>query len=199
MSPDELPPVTISLQPNFGGPEAIDFFRQLGICVAIWAYIDRRLYQIFHHAVGAEQKQSAVFYYGDRTFGRRLQLVDRALKAELPTDEFANAWKPIREETKTLSHTRNILVHQPVHRIGTSKDGQPFDIYSIYIEPYERILKAFFKEKDTIKADEIAARQLRALRPYSPPRAKKLRLFDVKQMFLAMRGSGVKRAKPSKI
>jgi hypothetical protein len=48
-------------------------------------------------------------------------------------------------------------------------------------------MRAFFNEKDAIKADEIAARQLRALRPYSPPQAKKLRLFDVKQMFLHMR------------
>lgn len=25
-------------------------------------------------------------------------------------------------------------------RIGTVRDGKPFDIYSIYIEPYERVL-----------------------------------------------------------
>jgi hypothetical protein len=48
-------------------------------------------------------------------------------------------------------------------------------------------MRQFFAEKDAIKRDEIAARQLRALRPYSPPRAKKLRLFDVKEMFLHMK------------
>jgi hypothetical protein len=132
--------VIISLQPNLGGPEAIEFFRQLGLCVAVWAYVDRRLYQIFHHAVGLEQKQSALFYYADRTFGRRLQLVDRALKAELPKSEFVSSWRPIHDETKTLSYTRNIFVHQPTHRLGTAQDGKPLDIYSIHIEPYERIL-----------------------------------------------------------
>jgi len=34
---------------------------------------------------------------------------------------------------------------------------------------------------------EIAARQLRALRPYNPPRAKKLRLSDVHEMFQEMK------------
>jgi hypothetical protein len=140
MSSDDVPAVIISLQPNLGAPEAVEFFRQLGVCVAIWAYVDRRLYQIFHHAVGLEQKQSALFYYGDRTFGRRLQLVDRALKAELPKTEFLSSWKPIHDETKALSYTRNIFVHQPTHRLGTGRDGKSFDIYSIYIEPYERIL-----------------------------------------------------------
>jgi hypothetical protein len=48
-------------------------------------------------------------------------------------------------------------------------------------------MKAFFAENDAIKRDEIAARQLRALRDYNPPRAKKLRLSDVHAMFLQMR------------
>ena len=38
-----------------------------------------------------------------------------------------------------------------------------------------------------LKADEIAARQLHALRAYQRPREKKLRLTDVNEMFLQMR------------
>ena len=41
-------------------------------------------------------------------------------------------------------------------------------------------LRAFHAEKDAIKADAIAARQLHALRQYQGPREKKLRLADVK-------------------
>ena len=41
---------------------------------------------------------------------------------------------------ENLSHTRNIFTHQPTKHLGTAKDGKPLDIYSIYIEPYERIL-----------------------------------------------------------
>lgn len=37
------------------------------------------------------------------------------------------------------------------------------------------------------KADEIAARQLHALRAYQGPREKKLKLTDVKRMFLEMK------------
>jgi hypothetical protein len=48
-------------------------------------------------------------------------------------------------------------------------------------------MRAFFAEKNAIKHDEIAARQLHVLRNYNPPRAKKLRLSDVHEMFLQMK------------
>jgi hypothetical protein len=43
---------------------------------------------------------------------------------------------------------------------------------------------AFFAEKNTFKADAIAARQLHALRQYYPGN---LRLTDIKEMFLQMK------------
>ena len=45
-------------------------------------------------------------------------------------------------------------------------------------------MNAFFAEPNSIKADEIAARQLHALREYY---AGKLRLADVKEMFQQMK------------
>jgi hypothetical protein len=45
-------------------------------------------------------------------------------------------------------------------------------------------MRAFFAEKNAIKRDEIAARQLHALKQRYTG---KLRLFDVKEMFLEMR------------
>jgi hypothetical protein len=49
-------------------------------------------------------------------------------------------------------------------------------------------LRAYHRESNPIKADEIAARQLHALRQYQRPREKKLRLSDIKQLFELMRG-----------
>ncbi len=121
-------------------PEAIEFYRWLGICVATWAYIDRRLYQIFHHTIGLEQKQSATKFYADRSFKSRLRLVDRELKNALTLSEFNSEWKPLHDETLGLSYTRNIFAHHPTLRIGTARDGKPCDIYYIRIEPYEQIL-----------------------------------------------------------
>jgi hypothetical protein len=46
---------------------------------------------------------------------------------------------------------------------------------------------AFFAEKNTIKADETAARQAWLLSEHLGPRDEPLRLIDVKQMFLQMR------------
>jgi hypothetical protein len=48
-------------------------------------------------------------------------------------------------------------------------------------------MRAFHREPNPIKADEIAARQLDALRGYLRPRDKKLRLSDVKELFEQMR------------
>jgi hypothetical protein len=50
-----------------------------------------------------------------------------------------------------------------------------------------KICTPFFAEPNAIKRDEIAARQLWALRPYNPRSAKKLRIPDVYEMFQAMK------------
>ena len=54
-------------------------------------------------------------------------------------------------------------------------------------QTFVRNMRAFFKAKDQLKQDEIAARQLLALQAFQRPRDKKLRLADVKHMFLRMR------------
>ena len=48
-------------------------------------------------------------------------------------------------------------------------------------------MRAYSAEENPIKRDGIAVRQLRALREHHRPREKKLRLSDVKAMFLHMR------------
>jgi hypothetical protein len=48
-------------------------------------------------------------------------------------------------------------------------------------------MRAYFAEENPIKRDGIAVRQLRPLREHQGPREKKLRLSDVKEMFLKMR------------
>jgi hypothetical protein len=49
-------------------------------------------------------------------------------------------------------------------------------------------MRAYFAEKDGYKRDVIAVRQLHALKEHQGPREKALRLSDVKQMFLEMKG-----------
>lgn len=140
MSEDRPPAVVISLHPDPTAPEAVEFFRWLGICVSTWAFIDRRLYQIFHHASGTEQIQSATEFYKDRAFKGRLRLTDRTLKLAFNTAECEAEWRPLHNEAKDLSYTRNIFAHHPAKRLGTSRNGQAIEFYSIHIEPYERIL-----------------------------------------------------------
>ena len=48
-------------------------------------------------------------------------------------------------------------------------------------------MRAFHRERDPTKRDEIAARQLHALAGYLRPRDRKLRLSDVKELFEQMR------------
>jgi hypothetical protein len=55
-------------------------------------------------------------------------------------------------------------------------------------------LHAFFAEEDKHKQDAIAVRQLNALKKeHQGPRDKKLRLSDVKEMFLEMKRIASKR------
>ena len=45
----------------------------------------------------------------------------------------------------------------------------------------------FFAAKNSVKKDEIAARQLHVLRAYQGPREKPLKLIDVREMFRQMK------------
>jgi hypothetical protein len=49
-------------------------------------------------------------------------------------------------------------------------------------QAFVKDMRAFFAAANTIKQDEIAARQLQALNKHRRPRDKPLRLADVKQM-----------------
>jgi hypothetical protein len=51
-------------------------------------------------------------------------------------------------------------------------------------------MAAYFTENDTMKRDEIALRQLHALKQHQAPREKSLRLSDVKMMFVQMKNQG---------
>ena len=48
-------------------------------------------------------------------------------------------------------------------------------------------MRAYFAEKNAVKRDEIAIRQLVALNEYLGRRERPLRIPDVKEMFLQMR------------
>ena len=60
---------------------------------------------------------------------------------------------------------------------------KPLDLPMKVVRAFVTDMRAYFAEPNAIKRDEIAGRQLQALRPVNPPRAKKLRLSDVHEMF----------------
>jgi hypothetical protein len=64
---------------------------------------------------------------------------------------------------------------------------KPIELPPAVARAFVKDMLAFLMGENAIKRDEIAARQLRALRPYNPPRAKKLRLSDVHQIFIEMK------------
>jgi hypothetical protein len=59
----------------------------------------------------------------------------------------------------------------------------PLELPPAVARSFMKDLRAFHAEPNAIKRDEIAARQLHALRAYEEPRERKLRLSDVKDMF----------------
>lgn len=135
-------PAIFAIKGDPNDPEAVEFFRRLGMCVCSWAFIDRRLYQIFHHAIGLDQKQSAFIFYRQRAFNNRLRLVDDALRMFLSKEQLQSEWRPLREAVDYMSHVRNLFAHHPPMKRSTVKDEKPFNIYTIHIEPYERVLNS---------------------------------------------------------
>jgi hypothetical protein len=55
------------------------------------------------------------------------------------------------------------------------------------VRAFVKDMCAFFAEPSPHKRDEIAARQATALDRYMSPRAKSLRLLEIKELFYAMK------------
>jgi hypothetical protein len=67
------------------------------------------------------------------------------------------------------------------------KKAAPLDLPPKVARQFVEDMRAFYRESNAIKRDEIAARQLHALNEHRRPRDPRLRLFDVKEMFKMMR------------
>jgi hypothetical protein len=65
--------------------------------------------------------------------------------------------------------------------------GEPKELPPAVAQRFLEDMRAYFAEEDGHKRDEIAARQLHALRQQQPPREKQLSLSDVKAMFERIR------------
>jgi hypothetical protein len=65
--------------------------------------------------------------------------------------------------------------------------GKPLELPPEVARRFFEDMRAFHRERNPIKRDEIAARQLHTLGGYLRPRDRKLRLSDVKELFEQMR------------
>jgi len=97
-----------------------------------------------------------------------------------------------RTSTRHTGHTRlqryvfaPASVIQPLLRKYLSR--KPLDLPPEVARRFMEDLRAFFAEKNTVKRDEIAIRQLVALNEHLGRRQKPLRVSDVKEMFLQMK------------
>ena len=68
----------------------------------------------------------------------------------------------------------------------------PLDLPIAVAHAFLKDMKAYFAEEDRLKRDEIALRQLHALREHQEPREQPLGLSDVKAMFLKVRNRMLK-------
>ena len=64
---------------------------------------------------------------------------------------------------------------------------KPIELPPAVARSFVADLRAFFAVKDSIKRDEIAARQVWLLNQHLGPREKQLRLIDVREMFVQMK------------
>jgi hypothetical protein len=65
--------------------------------------------------------------------------------------------------------------------------SKPIELPPAVARQFFKDLRAFHIEKSAIRRDGIAVRQLQVLREYLGERDKKLRLADVKEMFVLMK------------
>lgn len=68
------------------------------------------------------------------------------------------------------------------------KPAKPLELPPKIARAFVKDMHAYFAEENQTTRDAIAVRQLHALKEHQGPREKVLRLSDVKQMFLEMKG-----------
>jgi hypothetical protein len=81
----------------------------------------------------------------------------------------------LRATRRTSGHSGGVIVRKPL------------DLPPAVARAFGDAMNDYFTESDKTKRDAIAAHQLSALQQYQGPREKKLRLSDVKEMFLEMK------------
>jgi hypothetical protein len=64
---------------------------------------------------------------------------------------------------------------------------KPLDLSPEVVRTFVKHMRAYYAEPSAVKRDKIAGDAAFLLEPYLPPRQRKLRLFDVKEMFEQMR------------
>jgi hypothetical protein len=64
---------------------------------------------------------------------------------------------------------------------------KPIELPPEVARSFVKDMRAYFAEKDAIKRDEIAGRQMFALRQYQSVGEKPVRIPDIKQMFEEMK------------
>jgi hypothetical protein len=113
----------------------VKFFYTLGTGVSRWAFIDRQLYRLFRLALNGDRLRSAVLYYKEKTLYRRVQYVDDLLE-HLVDRKALTTWRKLRKRlVDDLLRVRNIFVHHPPARSGTSDGTKAKYVYSTHIEP----------------------------------------------------------------
>jgi hypothetical protein len=122
------------------------FLREVGNCVTQWAFIDRHIFRLFKISSKTDTIQAAAIYYKSKTLSQRIELADELLRYAIPPEQYRGEWKRLRHLlVDDLIPTRNIIVHSPARRIGSSDGTKPIYIYDLYIESYEQVLNKTHK------------------------------------------------------
>ena len=64
---------------------------------------------------------------------------------------------------------------------------KPLELPPEVVKAFLKHMRAYYAEPNAIERDKIAGDAAFLLEPYWPPRQRKLRLFDVKEMFEQMK------------
>jgi hypothetical protein len=113
------------------------FSRLIGECITRWAFIDRALFEYSNYCLGGRWPITAIVYYRTPQLKQRLDLVDELLrktiffiKVRIPSrsrvahqrcDAMLKEWAIINKKITGLIEIRNVIAHQPMIRVGTTK------------------------------------------------------------------------------
>ncbi len=97
------------------GSKAAEFYANLGKTMALWARVERSIFDLFVFAMMSHPQKCSILFYRYQSINDKLEITNSILKISL-VEEWYSKWSPVFNDLKANLNFRNSLAHNPIFK-----------------------------------------------------------------------------------